>query len=138
MWGAFTSIPPARGRIRHGGSLFAVPDEAVHLGGFSGLQRAVQGGAVALKRSSLGQWIGQLKLVQIHMKRLLDARARGEIDVDAETFEPTIYTGKQLRLIRKVLDKWRAHRSFSMSEVVLSNAVHVKEANIIRFVPFLT
>lgn len=79
----------------------------------------------------------QLKLVQIHMKRLLDARAKGETDADAEAFEPTIYTGKQLRLIRKVLDKWRAHRSFSMSEVVLSSAVHVKEANIIRFVRFV-
>ncbi|KAI0346933.1 kinesin-domain-containing protein [Trametopsis cervina] len=73
----------------------------------------------------------QLRLVQIHMKRILDARARGETDVDLEAFEPTIYTAKQLRLIRKVLDKWRAHRSFSMSEVILSNAVHIKEANII-------
>ena len=76
----------------------------------------------------------QLKLVQTHMKRLLEARARGETDIDAEAFEPTIYTGRQLRLIRRVLDKWRAHRSFSMSEVVLSNAVHIKEANIIRYV----
>ncbi|KAI0092485.1 kinesin-domain-containing protein [Irpex rosettiformis] len=74
----------------------------------------------------------QLKLVQEHMKRILDARARGETDIDIEVFEPTIYTARQLRLIRKVLDKWRAHRSFSMSEVVLSNAVHIKEANIIR------
>lgn len=77
----------------------------------------------------------QLKLVQQHMKRLLDARARGETDVDIIPFEPVIYTGRQLRLIRRVLDKWRAHRSFSMSEMVLSNAVHVKEANIIRSVP---
>lgn len=73
----------------------------------------------------------QLKLVQLHMKRLIDARARGEIDVDSVPFEPTIYTARQLRLIRKVLDKWRAHRPFSMAETVLSNAVHVKEANII-------
>ena len=74
----------------------------------------------------------QLKLVQLHMKRLLDARARGETDVEAVSFEPQIYTARQLRLIRKVLDKWRAHRSFSMAEVVLSNAVHVKEANVVR------
>ncbi|KAI0751639.1 kinesin-domain-containing protein [Daedaleopsis nitida] len=72
----------------------------------------------------------QLKLVQIHMKRLLDARARGE-ELEDIPLEPVIYTAKQLRLIRKVLDKWRAHRSFSMAEVVLSNAVLVKEANII-------
>ena len=77
----------------------------------------------------------QLKLVQLHMKRLLDARARGEDDADIVAFEPVIYTARQLRLIRKVLDKWRAHRSFSMSEQVLSNAVHLKEANVIRHVP---
>ncbi|KAI0318110.1 kinesin-like protein [Amylostereum chailletii] len=73
----------------------------------------------------------QLKLVQMQMKRLIDARARGETELDTETFEPVIYTAKQLRLIRKVLDKWRAHRSFSMAETVLSNAVLVKEANVI-------
>lgn len=76
----------------------------------------------------------QLKMVQNHMKRLLDARARGEHDPELEAFEPVIYTAKQLRLIRKVLDKWRAHRSFSMAEVVLSNAVFIKEANVIRCV----
>lgn len=76
----------------------------------------------------------QLKLVQSHMKRLLDARARGETELEALDFEPTIYTARQLRLIRKTLDKWRAHQSFSMAEVVLSNAVLVKEANIIRCV----
>ncbi|KAI0786506.1 kinesin-domain-containing protein [Abortiporus biennis] len=73
----------------------------------------------------------QLKLVQVHMKRLLDARARGETELEGPAFEPQIYTARQLRLIRKVLDKWRAHRSFSMSEVVLANAVAIKEANII-------
>ncbi|OSD01737.1 kinesin-domain-containing protein [Trametes coccinea BRFM310] len=72
----------------------------------------------------------QLKMVQMHMKRLYDARARGE-DLEDLEFEPVIYTGRQLRLIRKVLDKWRAHRSFSMAEVVLSNAVLIKEANVI-------
>lgn len=76
----------------------------------------------------------QLKLVQMQMKRLLDARARGETELDVEEFEPVIYTAKQLRLLRKTLDKWRAHRSFSMAEVVLSNAVLMKEANVIRLV----
>ncbi|ESK87954.1 kinesin family protein [Moniliophthora roreri MCA 2997] len=73
----------------------------------------------------------QLRLVRMQMKRMIDARARGEIDMEMEQFEPVIYTARQLRLIRKVLDKWRAHRSFSMAEAVLSNAVLVKEANII-------
>jgi kinesin family protein 1 len=76
----------------------------------------------------------QLKLVQNQMRRLIDARARGETDVDLVHFEPVIYTARQLRLIRKVLDKWRAHRAFSMAEAVLSCAVLIKEANIIRSV----
>ncbi|KAF9498237.1 kinesin-domain-containing protein [Pleurotus eryngii] len=73
----------------------------------------------------------QLNLVRNQIKRLLDARARGDTDAVLADYEPVIYSAKQLRLIRKVLDKWRAHRSFSMAEVVLSNAVVVKEANII-------
>ncbi|KAH8797988.1 kinesin-like protein [Flagelloscypha sp. PMI_526] len=78
----------------------------------------------------------QLRMVKARMKRMIEARARGE-DVnggeggDGEDFEPTIYTARQLRLIRKVLDRWRAHRGFKMAEVVLSNAVLVKEANVI-------
>jgi kinesin family protein 1 len=73
----------------------------------------------------------QLKLIKTQMKRIIDARARGE-EIDTEAFEPVIYSARQLKLIRKVLDKWRAHRSFSMAEVVLSSAVVVKEANVIR------
>ncbi|KAJ7047871.1 kinesin-like protein [Mycena alexandri] len=73
----------------------------------------------------------QLRMVKTQMRRLIDARARGETDAGAVEFEPVIYSAKQLRLIRKVLDRWRAHRAFSMAEVVLSNAVMVKEANII-------
>jgi kinesin family protein 1 len=73
----------------------------------------------------------QLKLIQNQMKRIIDARARGE-EIDKMEFEPTIYSAKQLKLFRKVLDKWRAHQSFSMAEVVLSSAVVVKEANVIR------
>jgi kinesin family protein 1 len=74
----------------------------------------------------------QLKLIQTQMRRIIDARARGE-EIDTEAFEPVIYSAKQLKLIRKVLDKWRAHRSFSMAEVVLSSAVVIKEANVIRY-----
>ncbi|KAH7888140.1 hypothetical protein F5I97DRAFT_2014620, partial [Phlebopus sp. FC_14] len=73
----------------------------------------------------------QLKMVQQRLKRLINARAHGESEDDFVGFEPVIYTAKQLRLIRKVLDKWRAHQSFSMAETVLSNAVLAKEATII-------
>ncbi|TFK22194.1 kinesin-like protein [Coprinopsis marcescibilis] len=72
----------------------------------------------------------QLRVVKAQMRRLIDARARGE-DLEGLQYEPVIYTGKQLRLIRKVLDRWRAHRSFSMAEQILINAVAVKEANVI-------
>jgi kinesin family protein 1 len=73
----------------------------------------------------------QLQLVKNRMKLLLDARARGDMDGRIEEFEPVVYTARELRLIRRVLDKWRAHRSFLMAERVLSSAVLVKEANII-------
>ncbi|KAF8826322.1 hypothetical protein HHX47_DHR5000294 [Lentinula edodes] len=73
----------------------------------------------------------QLRLVRTQMKRMIDARSRGETELEQLDFEPVIYSAKQLRLIRKVVDKWRTHRSFSMAEVVLSKAVLIKEANII-------
>ncbi|KAG5732272.1 Kinesin-like protein [Termitomyces sp. T112] len=72
----------------------------------------------------------QLRLVHNQVRRLIDARARGE-ELKGEEFEPVIYSAKQIRLIRKVLDQWRAHRSFSMAELALSSAVMIKEANII-------
>ncbi|CAE6516175.1 unnamed protein product [Rhizoctonia solani] len=74
-----------------------------------------------------------LQVVKNQMKRLLDIRAKGlaATEDDLKPFEPQIYTARQLRLIRKALDKWRSHRSFSMAETVLSNAVTIKEANII-------
>ncbi|KAF8075903.1 kinesin-like protein [Lyophyllum atratum] len=72
----------------------------------------------------------QLRLVRNQMRRLIDARSRGE-SLEGADFEPVIYSAKQLRLIHKVLDRWRAHRSFSMAEMVLSSAVMIKEANII-------
>lgn len=75
----------------------------------------------------------QLRLVRTQMKRIIDARARGETDLDSMEFEPVIYSARQLRLIRKVLDRWRAHRTFSMAEVILTSAVLVKEANVIRY-----
>ncbi|KAL5530751.1 hypothetical protein ACEPAF_7009 [Sanghuangporus sanghuang] len=77
------------------------------------------------------QMEAQLKLVQIQMRRILEAKARGASTSDFEPIEPVIYSARQLRLIRNVLDKWRAHRSFSMAETVLTNAVILKEANVI-------
>lgn len=76
----------------------------------------------------------QLRLVKSQMKRLIDARARGDMDALAIDFEPIVFSARQLRLIRKVLDRWRAHRAFSMAERVLTNAVVIKEANVIRYV----
>lgn len=76
----------------------------------------------------------QLKLVRERMKRMIEARAKGETDLESFGVgnELVVYSARQLRLIRKVLDKWRAHRSFLMAETILKNAVVVKEANVIR------
>jgi len=74
----------------------------------------------------------QLRMIRVQMKRIVEARSRGE-DVQGLEYEPVLYSARQLKLIRKVLDRWRAKRAFSMAEVVLTNAVAVKEANIIRF-----
>ncbi|KAF9480826.1 kinesin-like protein [Pholiota conissans] len=73
----------------------------------------------------------QLRIVRVQMKRLIEARARGDMDSVGIDFEPIIFSARQLRLIRKVLDRWRSHRSFSMAEVILTNAVMMKEANVI-------
>jgi len=74
----------------------------------------------------------QLRLVRTQMKRLIEARARGDTEALGIDFEPVMFSARQLRLIRKVLDRWRAHRAFSMAEMILTNAVVMKEANIIR------
>lgn len=74
----------------------------------------------------------QLKMVQAQMKRMFDMRARGTADLDFVPFEPIIFSARELRLIRKVLDRWRSHRSFSMAEIVLQHAVLIKEANVLR------
>lgn len=76
----------------------------------------------------------QLRVVKSQMKRLIDARARGDLDALAIDFEPIVFSARQLRLIRKVLDRWRAHRAFSMAEKILTNAVVIKEANVMRYV----
>lgn len=76
----------------------------------------------------------QLRIVRVQMKRLIEARARGDMDSIGVDLEPVIFSARQLRLIRKVLDRWRSHRSFSMAEVILTNAVMMKETNVIRFV----
>ncbi|KAJ3798287.1 kinesin-like protein [Lentinula aff. detonsa] len=73
----------------------------------------------------------QLRLVKMKMQHMIDARSRGETELDQVNLEPEIYTARQIRLLRKALDMWRAHRSFSMAELVLSKAVLLKEANVI-------
>ena len=100
------------------------------------LQAMVDGDSVEAEdlKAEKEQMELQLKIVHTQMKRILEAKARGVSSAEVAAFEPVIYSGRQLRLIRKVLDKWRAHRSFYMAEVVLSNAVTLKEANVIRYV----
>ena len=80
------------------------------------------------------QMEAQLRLIQVQVKRILEAKARGDSTSELDAIDPVVYSAKQLRTIRKVLDRWRAHRSFYMAESVLSNAVLLKEANVIRYV----
>ncbi|PWN54268.1 kinesin-domain-containing protein [Violaceomyces palustris] len=44
---------------------------------------------------------------------------------------PVEFTGEQRRLLQWALAKWKSHTKVSMAEDILSNAVHVKEANVI-------
>ena len=74
----------------------------------------------------------QLRAVQNRMKRLIQLHARGGTTDEVLASEPVLFSARQLRLIRRVLDKWRSHRTFSMAETILSNAVLLKEANVIR------
>jgi kinesin family protein 1 len=74
----------------------------------------------------------QLITVQNQMKRLIELHSRG---LKADGFvpsEPILYSARQLRLIRRSLDKWRGYRAFAMTEAILSHAVLLKEANVIR------
>lgn len=75
----------------------------------------------------------QLRAVQVQMKRLIEIHARGAQE-DVEKMEPVLYSARQLRLIRRVLNKWRSHRTFSMAETILSQAALLKEANVARYV----
>jgi kinesin family protein 1 len=73
----------------------------------------------------------QLRAVHSQMKRLIEIHARGNRD-ELEAAEPVLYSARQLRLIRRVLNKWRSHRAFSMAETILSSASLLKEANVAR------
>jgi kinesin family protein 1 len=73
----------------------------------------------------------QLRAVQTHMKRLIEIHSRG-VHENLAVEEPVLYSARQLRLIRRALNKWRSHRTFSMAETILSHASLLKEANVAR------
>ncbi|CAG8501729.1 21252_t:CDS:10 [Gigaspora margarita] len=92
-------------------------------------------------RAEKKQMEEKLKMVQEEMTRLLEVQAQEQQKMkqrfsDASHGEYTYppdppYTEEQLRLIKMALAKWRRQRFVQMAEVILSNAVILKEANII-------
>ncbi|CAG8567917.1 4861_t:CDS:2, partial [Paraglomus occultum] len=85
----------------------------------------------------------KLKMVQEEMQRMLEIQAQAykekmaKLTAAQATFdprhfaEPRPYTDGELRLIRKTLKKWKRQRYVQMAETILSNAVVLKEANVI-------
>lgn len=73
-----------------------------------------------------------------HQKRLFEAKInRMSRQYSQQQMTPAngnpgpVYTEEQIKLLQKVLGKWRQLRTVDMAEVVLTNAVMLKEANII-------
>ncbi|CAG8621162.1 10310_t:CDS:1, partial [Racocetra persica] len=89
-------------------------------------------------RAEKKQMEEKLKMVQEEMARVLESQAYPQkmkrlSDASQYTYSPDSppYTEEQLRLIRMALTKWRRQRFVQMAEVILSNAVILKEANVI-------
>lgn len=72
----------------------------------------------------------QLRLIADEMRRLRTQAATRALEHFAP-FEPVVFSARQLRLIRRVITKWRGLRSFAMAEEILSGAVYLREANVI-------
>ncbi|KAI7902173.1 uncharacterized protein BX663DRAFT_552596 [Cokeromyces recurvatus] len=69
-----------------------------------------------------------------NQKRLFEAkihRMSRQFSQQQIGFNSANYTNEQIELIQKVFQKWRTLRTVDMAEVVLTNAVMLKEANII-------
>ncbi|CAG8518363.1 22733_t:CDS:10 [Dentiscutata erythropus] len=92
-------------------------------------------------RAEKKQMEEKLKMVQEEMTRILEVQAQEHqkmkqrlSDTSHEyTYPPDTpsYTEEQLRLIKMALAKWRRQRFVQMAEIILSNAVILKEANVI-------
>jgi kinesin family protein 1 len=72
-----------------------------------------------------------------HQKRLFEAkinrmsRQYSQQGMTSCNNNAPIYTEQQIKMIQKVLGRWKQLRTVDMAEVVLTNAVMLKEANII-------
>ncbi|CDZ98625.1 kinesin-like protein [Phaffia rhodozyma] len=70
-----------------------------------------------------------IHLMNQEMKRLKQLRSRGEVDATIE-FEPQTFSARELRLVTKVLKRWRNLQTLQMAETILSDTIKIKEANI--------
>jgi kinesin family protein 1 len=68
----------------------------------------------------------QKKEYELKMHQLADRAARRK----ARGFEPEKYEEHELALVQRVIRKWRGMRRVKMAEIVLTNAVLLKEANV--------
>jgi hypothetical protein len=73
-----------------------------------------------------------IMVLRANVARLLEAKSKG-IEVEGALDEIEVLSGRELRLARLVLKKWRRLRmvgAFGMTETVLSTGHLVKEANV--------
>ncbi|CAG8657308.1 67_t:CDS:10, partial [Funneliformis mosseae] len=83
----------------------------------------------------------KLKMVQEEMQRMLEVQAQeyqrkirqSNAPCEEYNLPPDVppYTEEELRLIHMALKKWKRQRFVQMAETILSNAVILKEANVI-------
>ena len=73
-----------------------------------------------------------IELISQEMKRLRHLRTSTIVKGHGSPeFEATVYTAKEIRLAKAAFKKWKALRTFGMAETVLTQAIKVKEANVI-------
>ncbi|KAI8639944.1 hypothetical protein BD408DRAFT_434717 [Parasitella parasitica] len=70
----------------------------------------------------------QKRIFEAKIHRMSRQYSQQQMEAVANT---PIYTQEQVAMIQKILSKWRQLRTVDMAEVVLTNAVMLKEANII-------
>ncbi|WRT70718.1 uncharacterized protein IL334_007716 [Kwoniella shivajii] len=72
----------------------------------------------------------QLQTMTQEVKRIRSQAAAARA-LEPTTVEPANWTLKEIRLVQKVVEKWKQLRSYSVAEQILTGAADLKEANVI-------